>query len=206
MARCRNPEVIEFFTSLWILSRGWYIQSPECFLFYSTVNSPQGTLLVEDSGHQLLDPYKTGMVGNILFFISLNPSLAMQWLNEIWVRTLPWWSVFPDVFCARLVPVRLVQIGSQGSKRWLRFSGQRPCFKGWWWWFSCSVESDSVTPWTVAHQTPLSVEFIRQECWSAVPFPSPEDLPNPRIKLVSLPSISRQVTTEPPGEPVLQCY
>ena len=125
---------------------------------------------------------------------------------RLFLRTLPWWSVFPDVFCARLVPVRLVQIGSQGSKRWLRFSGQRPCFKGWWWWFSCSVESDSVTPWTVAHQTPLSVEFIRQECWSAVPFPSPEDLPNPRIKLVSLPSISRQVTTEPPGEPVLQCY
>ena len=31
---------------------------------------------------------------------------------------------------------------------------------------SCSVVSDSVTPWTVARQAPLSVEFSRQEYWS----------------------------------------
>ena len=30
-----------------------------------------------------------------------------------------------------------------------------------------------VTPWTVAHQAPLSMEFSRQEYWSGVPFPSP---------------------------------
>ena len=29
-----------------------------------------------------------------------------------------------------------------------------------------------VTPWTVAHQTPPSVGFSRQECWSGLPFPS----------------------------------
>ena len=34
------------------------------------------------------------------------------------------------------------------------------------------------TPWTVAHQAPLSVEFSRQEYWIAPPFPSPADLPN----------------------------
>jgi len=39
-----------------------------------------------------------------------------------------------------------------------------------------------VTPWTVAHQAPLSMEFSRQEYWSGLPFPSPEDLPNPGIK------------------------
>ena len=33
-------------------------------------------------------------------------------------------------------------------------------------------------PWTVAHQTPLSMEFSRQEYWSGLPFPSPGDLPN----------------------------
>ena len=34
--------------------------------------------------------------------------------------------------------------------------------------------SDSFsTPWTVAHQTPLSMGFPRQEYWSGVPFPSP---------------------------------
>ena len=35
------------------------------------------------------------------------------------------------------------------------------------------------TPWTVAHQAPLSMEFSRQECWSGLPFPSPGNLPNP---------------------------
>ena len=29
------------------------------------------------------------------------------------------------------------------------------------------------TPWTIAHQSPLSVEFSRQEYWSGLPFPSP---------------------------------
>ena len=38
------------------------------------------------------------------------------------------------------------------------------------------------TPWTVAHQSPLSMEFSRQEDWSGLPFPSPGDLPDPRIK------------------------
>ena len=39
--------------------------------------------------------------------------------------------------------------------------------------------SDSITPWTVAHQAPLSMEFSRQEQWNGQPFPSPGDLPNP---------------------------
>ena len=32
--------------------------------------------------------------------------------------------------------------------------------------------SDSVTPWMVAHQAPLSMVFSRQEYWSGLPFPS----------------------------------
>ena len=39
-----------------------------------------------------------------------------------------------------------------------------------------------MTPWTVAHQAPLSMEFTRQEYWSGLPFPSPEDLPDPGIE------------------------
>ena len=35
------------------------------------------------------------------------------------------------------------------------------------------------TPWTVAHQVPLSMRFPRQENWSGLPFPSLGDLPNP---------------------------
>ena len=39
-----------------------------------------------------------------------------------------------------------------------------------------------VTPWAVAHQAPLSLEFSRQDYWSGLPFPSPGDLPDPRIE------------------------
>ena len=38
------------------------------------------------------------------------------------------------------------------------------------------------TPWTVAHQAPLSMGFSRQEYLSGLPFPSPGDLPNPGIE------------------------
>ena len=39
-----------------------------------------------------------------------------------------------------------------------------------------------VTPWTIAHQAPLSMGFSKQEYWSGLPFPSPGDLPNPGIE------------------------
>ena len=50
---------------------------------------------------------------------------------------------------------------------------------------SYSVMSNSMTPWTVAHQAPLPMEFSRQEYWSGLPFPSPGDIPNPGIKPLS---------------------
>ena len=40
-------------------------------------------------------------------------------------------------------------------------------------------------PWTITSQAPLSLEFSRQEHWSALPFPSPGDLPNPGTEPVS---------------------
>ena len=46
-----------------------------------------------------------------------------------------------------------------------------------------------MTPWTIAHQAPLSMEFSRQEYWSGLPFPSQRDLPDPGIE---------------PGSPALQ--
>ena len=61
--------------------------------------------------------------------------------------------------------------------------------------------SDSVTPWTTAHQSSLSMEFSRQEYWSGLPFPSPGDLPDTGIELVS-PALTGEVfTTEPAGKP-----
>ena len=44
------------------------------------------------------------------------------------------------------------------------------------------------TPWTVAHQAPLSMEFSRQEYPDRLPFPSPGDLPDPGIEVMSLAS------------------
>ena len=56
--------------------------------------------------------------------------------------------------------------------------------------FSNQVVSDCfVTPWTIAHQAPLSIGFSRQEYWSGLPCPSPGDLPNSGIE---------------PGSPALQ--
>ena len=40
-----------------------------------------------------------------------------------------------------------------------------------------------VTPWTVAHQAPLYMEFSKQEYWSGMPFCFPGDLPDPGIEL-----------------------
>ena len=54
-----------------------------------------------------------------------------------------------------------------------------------------------VTPWTVAHQAPLSMEFSRQEYWSGLSFPSPGDLPDPGIE----PALAgRFFTPVPPGK------
>ena len=39
-----------------------------------------------------------------------------------------------------------------------------------------------VTPWTVAHEAPLSMGFSRQEYWSGLLFPSPAELLNPEIE------------------------
>ena len=43
-----------------------------------------------------------------------------------------------------------------------------------------------VTPWTVAHQAPLFLEFSRLEYWNRLPYPPPGDLPDPGIKPTSL--------------------
>ena len=58
------------------------------------------------------------------------------------------------------------------------------------------------TPWTVAYQTPLSMEFSRQEYWSGLPFLSPGDLPIPGIKSGSPALQADSLLSEPQGKPV----
>ena len=56
----------------------------------------------------------------------------------------------------------------------------------------------------VAWQAPLSMGFSRQEFWSGLVWPSPEDLPDPGIEPTSLTSPVLQAdsfTAEPPGKP-----
>ena len=69
--------------------------------------------------------------------------------------------------------------------------------------WSRSVVSDSVIPWTVAYQAPLSMEFSRQEYWSGLPFPSPGDLPNPGIEPRSPALQADFLPSELPGKPTL---
>ena len=63
-----------------------------------------------------------------------------------------------------------------------------------------------VTPWTVAHQASLSMEFSRQEYYSGLPFPSPGDLPDlgNEPEFLDPPALAgRFFTTAPLGKPKL---
>ena len=65
------------------------------------------------------------------------------------------------------------------------------------------------TPWTIAHQVPLTMGFFRQEYWSALPFPTPGDLLDPGFNAVSpsSPALTcRFFTTAPPGKPLYRHY
>ena len=57
-----------------------------------------------------------------------------------------------------------------------------------------------MTPWTVAHQAPLAMEFSREEYWSGEPLSSPRGLPNPGIKPRSSTLQTDSLPSEPPGK------
>ena len=58
-----------------------------------------------------------------------------------------------------------------------------------------------MTPWTVAHQAPLSMGFLRQAYWNGLPFPSPGDLSDPGIKPTSPALQADSLPSEPSGKP-----
>ena len=73
-----------------------------------------------------------------------------------------------------------------------------------------SVESLSrvqlfATPWMVAHQVPLTMEFSRQEYGSGLPFPSPGDLPNIGIEPQSRALQVASLPSEPQMSLALKC-
>ena len=59
----------------------------------------------------------------------------------------------------------------------------------------------SASPWTAAHQAPLSMRFSRQGYWTGLPFPSPGDRPNPGIKPGSPALQADSLLTELQGKP-----
>ena len=66
---------------------------------------------------------------------------------------------------------------------------------------SHSVVSNSLqTPWTIAHQAPLSMELSRQQYWSGLLYPSP-DLPNPGVEPRSLALQADSLLSEEQGSP-----
>ena len=59
----------------------------------------------------------------------------------------------------------------------------------------------SVTPWTIAHQAPLSMGFSRQEYWSGFQCPPPGALPNPGMEPGSPTMQVDSLLSEPSGKP-----
>ena len=69
--------------------------------------------------------------------------------------------------------------------------------------FSCVLLF--TTLWTVARQASLSMGFFRQEYWSGLPFPTPGDLPDPRIKPTSPALAGGFFSIKPPGKAPYVC-
>ena len=57
------------------------------------------------------------------------------------------------------------------------------------------------TPWTIAHQAPLSVGFSRQEHWCGLPFLPPGDLSDPGIEAGAPALQADSLLPEPSGKP-----
>ena len=78
----------------------------------------------------------------------------------------------------------------------------------WFTWYVCVLSHFSyvqlfVTPWTVAHQAPLSMGFSRQTYQSGLPFPSPGHLPDPGIKTASPALAGGLFVTRAPRKPLI---
>ena len=78
---------------------------------------------------------------------------------------------------------------------WVRAVGTGEWAEKAWEGSLCSVTSNSVIQWTIAHQALLSMGFPRQEYWSGLPFSSPGDLPDPRDRthVIQLSCIGRWI-------------
>ena len=70
----------------------------------------------------------------------------------------------PKIHCSTIYNSQHMEATKMSTDRWTDKDDNVLCALSRWLF---------VTPWTVAHQAPLSMEFSRQEFWSGLPFPSP---------------------------------
>ena len=138
----------------------------------------------------------TGFLGSHLAWVEVAVATISAWCQYLW------WAYVPDKTWAR----PRVKYQCQESFRASTVAGEihfQPlsCY-GWKWKWSHSGVWLFATPWTVAYQTPPSIRFSRQECWSGLPFPSPGDLPDPGIEPGSPALQADALPSEPPGKPL----
>jgi len=79
--------------------------------------------------------------------------------------------------------------------------GEDECNEEYIWLIRNLLRITFATPWTVACQSPLPMEFSRQEYWCGLPFPSPGNLPYPGIEPWSPALQADSLLSEPPGKP-----
>ena len=138
-------------------------------------------------------------IWNIIFLFILSSLLVLEELLEVVLEADGIVFLISSVCCLVDEDKRLVQASNE---------------RDWLWGKLCLVLVDRVKwgkslsrvqlfapPWAVAYQAPPSMGLSRQEYWSGLPFPSPEDLPDPGIEPGSPAFPANTLTSEPPGKP-----
>ena len=120
------------------------------------------------------------------FFLRCHSLICPFWEHEKVIWKLNMVLQFSDLFRS-ILPIKAWRGGEFGGE-WGEMK-------------SLSCVQFFVTPWTVAHQAPLSMVFFRQGYWSGLPFPSPGDLPDPEIKPGSPALQADSLLSETPGKP-----
>ena len=164
-----------FFTKLLPLYIGipnFPIMCPKCW-FFSNISIPCAFLIV-------ICP-STGSKSPLYSLIFLSLSI---FINQSLVRTYEFLS-------SSMVYDKKQLLSTYKGKQMYKWIGSLYLMAV----ISHSVISDSATPYTVACQAPLSMEFSRQEYWSGLPFPPPGDLPDPgdRTSVSCIPCIGRWI-------------
>ena len=120
---------------------------------------------------------KTGKFWRQVFLLLAPPQSWWRGWKEI-TLPFPWYSV--SFILSPLLPWKICSL--------------RKC------WLLSHVQLFA-TPWSIAQQVPLSMEFSRQENWSGLPFPPPGHLPHPGIEPGSPALQTDSLPSEPPEKP-----